>query len=150
MSLKNKIKEDMKLAIKSQDKNRLLVIRMILSNIQQIEIDDKIVLDDVKIISLLRKMQKQRRESESIYTQANRNDLALKEKFEIKIIDQYLPNQLSVEEINNRINNIISQFDNVTIKDIGKIMLQAKEQLSSIADMGLVSKIVKNHFQNKE
>ena len=149
MFLKEKIQNDMKLAMKSQDKDKLSVIRMILSGIKQKEIDDRIVLDDTQIVSLLRKMQKQRMESERIYIQANREDLALKEKFEIGIIDEYLPVQLSEEDIKIKINNIISKFGDVSIKDMGKIMAQAKVELSNIADMGFVSSLVKNYFQNK-
>lgn len=151
MSLKDKIQEDMKLAIKSQEKDRLSIIRMMLSAIKQKEIDDRVVLDDDQIFSLLRKMQKQRIESEKIYLEANRKDLAQKERFEINIIDDYLPTQLSPEELDSRVNIIINEFGkDVTINDMGKIMARAKQDLSSIADMSLVSKIVKDYFQNRK
>jgi uncharacterized protein len=141
--LKQRLTDDMKAAMKGGDKPRLGVIRLMLSSIKQIEVDERIELDDDRIIMVLDKMTKQRRESASQYEQAGRDDLLKQEMFEIDILKDYLPAALSDEEIEAMIEEAITTTGAVSIKDMGKVMGKLKPQMQGKADMGAVSGKIK-------
>ena len=133
----------MKAAMKSGDKPRLGVIRLMLSAIKQIEVDERIELDDARIIAILDKMTKQRRESASQYEQAGRDDLLDQEVYEIGVLKDYLPAALSDQEIDNMIDDAISNTGAASIKDMGKVMGMLKPQMQGKADMSSVSGKIK-------
>ncbi len=143
MSLKNQIVADMKSAIKAGDKNQLRVVRLILAGIKQIEVDTRKELDDSIILSLLAKMIKQRRDSVEQFKKGNRQDLASIELAEIEILNHYLPEQLSANELENIVNAIIQDLGATGIRDMGKVMAQIKIKVSGRADMSIVSTLVK-------
>ena len=141
--LKQRLTDDMKAAMKSGDKPRLGVIRLMLSAIKQIEVDERIELDDARIIAILDKMTKQRRESASQYEQAGRDDLLDQEVYEIGVLKDYLPAALSDQEIDNMIDDAISNTGAASIKDMGKVMGMLKPQMQGKADMSSVSGKIK-------
>jgi len=143
-SLKASITDAMKAAMKSGDKARLGTIRMILAAIKQIEVDERIELDDNRIIAVLDKMLKQRRESIRQYRDANRVDLAEIEEAEIQIIQAFLPQALSDEEIQQMIEQAIAETDASSIKDMGKVMGILKPKMQGRADMAVVSAQIKS------
>ena len=136
----------MKASMKSGDKARLLVIRLILSAIKQIEVDERIELDDDRIITVLDKMTKQRRESADQYEKAERDDLLQQELYEIEILKEFLPAELSSEEIEAFIDDAISTTGASSIKDMGKVMAQLKPKMQGRADMGAVSGKIKSRL----
>jgi uncharacterized protein YqeY len=138
-TLKRRIQDDMKLAMKAGDKPRLGVIRLILAAVKQREVDERIELDDAQLLAVLDKMVKQRRESVSQYAAAGRNDLAEVEQNEILVIQAYLPPPLSAEEIDAMIANAIADVGAVSVGDIGKVMAVLKPALQGRADVGAVS-----------
>ena len=142
-SLKQRISDDMKAAMKGGDKRRLAVIRLILSAIKQIEVDERKELSDDDIVSVLDKMTKQRRESASQYEQAGRNDLLEQEIYEIDVLKEFLPAALSDEEISTLIEDAVSSSNASSIKDMGKVMGILKPKLQGRADMGEVSAKIK-------
>lgn len=143
-SLKLRIQEDMKDAMRTKDASRLGVIRLLMAAIKQREVDERITLDDPNIIQVLNKMVKQRRESIVQYEAGNRKDLAEKEQQEIDILQVYLPTQLGQAEINQAIQSAIQATSATSIKDMGKVMNILKEQLAGQADMALVGTQVKD------
>ena len=145
-ALKQRIQDDMKASMKSGDKARLLVIRLILSAIKQIEVDERIELDDDRIITVLDKMTKQRRESADQYEKAERDDLLQQELYEIEILKEFLPAELSSEEIEAFIDDAISTTGASSIKDMGKVMAQLKPKMQGRADMGAVSGKIKSRL----
>jgi hypothetical protein len=134
----------MKSSMKSGDKARLLVIRLMLAAINQIEIDEKIELDDARVTSVLDKMTKQRRESIEHFSSAGRDDLVAIEATELKIIKAYLPEALSDAEIAELVDQSINSTGAVSIREMGKVMAILKPQLLGRADMGKVSQLVKS------
>ncbi len=146
MTLKAQITEDMKIAMKAGDKDRLKVIRLIIAAVKQIEIDKKIELDDTAVLSVLDKMVKQRRDSISQFTEGNRQDLADIELAEINVLDTYLPEQLGEAELNDIIEQAISDSGAETIRDMGKVMGQVKAKAAGRADMGAVGAKVKDRL----
>jgi uncharacterized protein YqeY len=142
-AIKAKITEDMKNAMRSQNKERLATIRLIQSAIKQKEVDDRITLTDEHIIAILDKMQKQRRESISQFDAAGRDDLSSKEKAEIVIIQEYLPAQLSDAELTQLIDSAISEAGATSPKDMGKVMAIIKPKVQGRADVAAVSARVK-------
>ena len=136
----------MKAAMKGGAKNRLGVIRLMLSAIKQVEVDERIELDDARIIAVLDKMSKQRRESITQFEKAGRDDLIAIEQAELEIIQQYLPEALSDEEINDLVEQSIASTGAATIKDMGKLMGVLKPQLQGRADMGKVSQLIKSRL----
>ncbi|BAO44977.1 conserved hypothetical protein [Thiolapillus brandeum] len=142
-ALKQRITDDMKAAMKSGDKARLGVIRLILAAVKQVEVDERIELDDERLLSLLDKMVKQRRDSISQYESAGRTELAEQEKFEIGIIQDYLPQQLTEEEIAALIDEALAATGAASMKDMGKLMGWLKPKLQGRADMGAVSASIK-------
>ena len=145
-SLKPQLVNDMKSSMKSGDKQRLGVVRMILAAIKQIEVDERIELDDTRILAVLDKMVKQRRESIAHYDDAGRDDLVAVEQGEIDIIQEYLPEALSDEEINDLVEQSIASTGAASMKDMGKLMGMLKPQLQGRADMGKVSQLVKSRL----
>ena len=143
MSLKQRLTDDMKAAIKSGDKARLGVIRLMLAAVKQREVDERIELDDAQVLAALDKMVKQRRDSVSQYEAANRADLADIEKAEIVVIDRYLPAKLDEAAIVAAIDAAVTETGAASAADIGKLMGVLKPRLAGQADMGLVSTLVK-------
>lgn len=145
-ALKDRIKEDMKASMKSGDKARLGVIRMILAAIKQVEIDERVELDDARVIVVLDKMLKQRRESIKQYRDANRIDLAEVEEAEILVIQDFLPQALNEAEIDDMVAKAIAETGAESVKDMGKVMAILKPQMQGRADMALVSARIKAGF----
>jgi uncharacterized protein YqeY len=134
--------------MKGGDKARLLVIRTMLAAIKQIEVDERIELDDNRIIAVLDKMTKQRRESIEQFSKASRDDLIAIEEFELKIIKEYLPEALSETEINELIEQSIQASGASSIKDMGKVMGLLKPQMQGRADMSKVSQQIKSRLDS--
>ncbi|MGB5510577.1 MAG: GatB/YqeY domain-containing protein [Woeseiaceae bacterium] len=146
MSLKGQITEDMKSAMKAGDKDRLKVVRLMLSAVKQIEIDKRIEIDDAGVLAVLDKMVKQRRDSVEQFEKGNREDLAKIERDEIAILEQYLPAQLAAEELASLIDEAIKASGAGSIRDMGKVMGQIKAKAAGRADMGAVSAAVKERL----
>jgi hypothetical protein len=143
MSLKERITDDMKAAMRSGEKERLGVIRMITSAIKQREVDERITLDDTQVLSVLDKMIKQRKESLVQFQAGNRQDLVEKEAAEITLLQGYLPSQLSDAEIDGLIKDAIAATGAASIKDMGKVMAVIKGKAQGRADMGAVGAKIK-------
>ena len=143
MSLKGTITDDVKTAMKAGEKDRLKVVRLILAAIKQVEVDKRIELDDAAVLSVLDKMVKQRRDSVEQFEKGNRQDLADIEKAEIAVLETYLPEQLSDAELDAMIAEAISSTGAESIRDMGKVMGQIKNQAAGRADMGAVGAKVK-------
>jgi uncharacterized protein YqeY len=142
-SLKTQLQDAMKTAMKAHDKETLAIIRLMLAALKQIEVDERIELDDTRVITILDKMVKQRRESISQFDSAGRDDLSSKERAEIEIIQTYLPQPLSTEEIEAIINDAINSTGAASIKDMGKVMGIVKPKIVGRGDMGEVSGKIK-------
>ena len=143
MSLKDEINKEMKAAMKSRDKDRLKTIRLILSEIKRVEVDERIAVDDQRTLSILAKMIKQRRDSIAQYDSAGRTELSKIETDEITVINEFLPEALTDDEINNLIEKAISETGADSMKDMGKVMGIIRPQIQGRADAGEVSKRVK-------
>jgi uncharacterized protein len=143
MSLKERITEDMKAAMRAGEKQRLGLIRMITSAIKQREVDERIVVDDTQVLSVLEKMIKQRKESLVQFQAGNRQDLVEKEAAEIALLQGYLPSQLSAAEIDALINEAVAASGATSIKDMGKVMALVKTKAQGRADLGKVGAIIK-------
>ena len=143
MSLKARISDDMKSAMKAGDKDRLKVVRLILAAIKQVEVDKRIELDDAAVLGVLEKMVKQRRDSVEQFEKGGRQDLADIELAEIKVLEEYLPEQLSDDELDAMIDEVISVTGAESIRDMGKVMGAIKSQAAGRADMGAVGAKVK-------
>ena len=143
MTLKQTLTEDMKVAMKAGEKDRLGVIRLINAAIKQKEVDERIELDDAAVIAVLGRMLKQRRDSVSQYEAAGREDLAAVERAEIAVIEGYLPAQMDEAAINAEIDAAMASTGASGPADMGKLMGALKPKLAGKADMGLVSKLVK-------
>jgi uncharacterized protein YqeY len=143
MSLKDRITDDVKDAMRARDKPRLATLRLITAAIKQQEVDERIELDDTQLLSLLDKMCKQRRESISQFEKAARDDLIAQEVSELDIIKTYLPEQLGEAEIAALIDETMAATGAASIKDMGKVMGQLKPKLQGRADMGAVSAMIK-------
>ncbi len=146
MSLKTRLQDDTKAAMRSKDKRRLGVIRLIMAAIKQREVDERIELDDTQILAVLDKMAKQRRESIAQFRQADRDDLVDQEQFELDLISDYLPTALSAEEISRLIDQAIHACGAESMRDMGKVMAQLKPQLQGRADMSAVSAQIKQRL----
>lgn len=141
--LKTRLTEDMKAAMRSKDKERLGVVRLVLAAIKQREVDERIELDDTQVLAVLEKMIKQRRDSIEQFRNGNREDLAVKEEFEVGILQEYMPEALSEQEIDAILEEIITATGASSIKDMGKVMGQLKPKIQGRADMGTVSQKIK-------
>lgn len=143
MALRDKITEDMKTAMRAGEKEKLAVIRLVLSAIKQREVDERIVLDDTQVFAVLEKMLKQRRDSVSQFQAAGREDLVQKETFEIQAIEAYLPSKLSAEEMATLIDAAIAESQAAGPKDMGKVMALAKAKSAGRADGSALSELIK-------
>jgi hypothetical protein len=143
MSLKERITDDMKAAMRSGEKERLGVIRMITAAIKQREVDERITLDDAQVLSVLEKMIKQRKESVEQFKAGNRQDLVDKEAAEITLLQGYMPSQLSGAELDALIADAIAASGASSIKDMGKVMAVIKAKAQGRADMGAVGAKIK-------
>lgn len=148
MLIKEKIQEDMKKAMKSQDKMRLAAIRLILAAIKQREVDERITVTDEHIIQILDKMLKQRRESILQFKTANRKDLVDKEQAEVDVIHTYMPSELAPEEISTLIIAAIKETHATSIRDMGKVMNILRPKMQGRADLALVSNKVKEQLSS--
>ncbi len=146
--MKNKIIEDIKSAMKSQDKVALAVVRMLKSDIQMAELNKKSELTDDEIVSIVSKQIKMRKDSIKEFEKGNRNDLIEQSEQEIKILEKYLPEQLTEEEVTDIINNVFSKVNPTSSSDMGKIMGALTPLVKGKADIGIVSKIVKEKLSN--
>ncbi len=146
MSLKNRITDDMKAAMKGGEKDRLGVIRLILAALKQREVDERIVLDDTQITAVLEKMLKQRKDSIEQYTAAGRDDLAAVERAETAVIQAYLPEPLGADEIDLIVARAISESGASGPKDMGKVIGLVRPQVAGRADMGAISELVKRRL----
>ena len=143
MTLKERITEDMKAAMRSGEKDRLAVIRLLQAAIKQREVDERITLDDAQVTAVLEKMIKQRKESVVAFQQGGRADLVAKENAEIAVLQPYLPAQLSEAELDALIAEAISSTGAASIKDMGKVMGVVKSRAAGKADMGAVGARIK-------
>ena len=143
MTLKVQIQDDMKTAMKAGDKDRLKVVRLILAAIKQIEVDERIELDDAAVLGVLNKMVKQRRDSVTQFRDGGRDDLANIELGEIAVIENYLPEQMSDDELDAMIGKAIADSGADSIRDMGKVMGAVKAMAEGRADMGAVGARVK-------
>jgi len=143
MSLKAQISEDMKTAMRAKDMQKLGVIRLLQAAIKQREVDERIELDDDAVITAIEKMLKQRRDSIAAFEGANRHDLADQEKFEVTVLQAYLPAQLSEDEINAIIAKVMAETGAAGAKDMGKVVGAVKPLVAGKADMAKVSGLIK-------
>ena len=143
MSLKEQITEDMKNAMRAKETVRLGTIRLLLSAIKQREVDERIVLTDADVVSVIEKMLKQRRDSIAAFDSANRTDLSDIEKAEVLVLQGYMPKQLSDDELNQIINQVIADTGAQGAKDMGKVVGLVKPLVAGVADMGKVSGLIK-------
>jgi uncharacterized protein YqeY len=143
MTLKDRITEDMKTAMRARDADRLSTIRLLLAACKQREVDERIVLDDIAVVGILDKMIKQRKDSIVAFEQGGRADLVEKETAELKVLETYLPERLSTAEISAAVMALVTELGASGPGDMGKVMGAAKSRLAGKADMGLVSAAVK-------
>jgi len=143
MSLKDQITEDMKAAMRAKDSERLGTIRLLLAAMKQKEVDERVTLDDTNVVSIIDKLIKQRKDSVAAYVQAARQDLADKESAEIKVLEAYLPQRLSADEVLAEVKAIVAELGAKGPGDMGKVMGVVKTRLAGKAEMGQVSAAVK-------
>jgi len=143
MTLKERIQEDMKAAMRAKDAARLSAVRLLLAAMKQKEVDERIELADADVLGIIEKMVKQRRESIAQYEKAARQDLAEVERFEIGVLSAYLPQQLGETEVAQAIAAAVAESGASGVKDMGKVMALLKPRLAGRADMGKVSGLVK-------
>ena len=143
MTLKDRITDDMKAAMRAKDAPRLLTIRGLLAAIKQREVDERIVLDDGAVVAILDKLVKQRKDSIEQFTAGGRQDLVDKEKVELQVLESYLPARLGADEIAAEVAALIAETGASGAADMGKVMAAAKARFSGRAEMGLVSAAVK-------
>lgn len=143
MSLKDQINDDMKAAMRAKDSERLGTIRLLLAAMKQKEVDERVTLDDAAVVSIVDKLIKQRKDSVAAFVQAKRQDLADKESAEIKVLEAYLPQRLSAEEVAAEVKTIVAELGAKGPGDMGKVMGVVKTRLAGKAEMGQVSAAVK-------
>ena len=148
VSLKARITEDMKTAMRAKDSARLGAIRLLLAAIKQREVDERIELDDMQVIETIEKMLKQRRDSISQYQAANRQDLVDVEEFEVKVLHEYLPQALTEDEVNALLEKVVADTGASGIKDMGKVMAAIKPLVLGRADMGKISGLIKTRLSS--
>ena len=144
--IKTNIADAVKDAMRAKDKQRLGILRMLMSEFKRVEVDERIDLDDARVLAILDKQLKQRKDSANQYQEAGRTDLADQENFEIGVIQEYLPQALSADEINKLIRDAIAQTGAEGMRDMGKVMAIVKPQVQGRADMGEVSQLVKSNL----
>ena len=143
MSLKDRITEDMKSAMRAKDAPRLSAIRMLLAALKQKEVDERIVLEDTQVVAIVDKLIKQRRDSIAAFEQAQRQDLVDKESAELRVLEVYLPQRMSADEVRDAVARIVAAVGAAGPGDMGKVMGAAKAELAGKADMGMLSAAVK-------
>ena len=143
MSLRERITEDMKAAMRAKDTERLSALRLLLAAIKQREVDERIELNDTDVVGVIDKMLKQRRDSITQFEAGKRQDLADKEKFEVQVLSAYMPQGLSLEEIEQAVVEAIASAGAGSAQDMGKVMAVLKPRLARRADMAKVSSLVK-------
>jgi hypothetical protein len=143
VNLKDRITEDMKAAMRAKDAARLGTIRLLLAAIKQREVDERIVLDDAQVVGVIDKLVKQRKDSITAFAQAQRADLVDKETAEMAVLEAYLPQRLSADEIAAAVARMVAELGATGPGDMGKVMGAVKAQLAGSADMGMVSAAVK-------
>ena len=143
MTLKERVQDDMKAAMRARDAARLSAIRLLLAALKQKEVDERLQLADADVLAIIEKMLKQRRESIAQFEKAARQDLADQEKFEIGVLSAYLPQQMGEAEVAQAIAAAVSEAGASGVKDMGKVMALLKPRLAGRADMGRVSALVK-------
>jgi uncharacterized protein YqeY len=143
MSLKDRITDDMKAAMRAKDADRLSAIRMLLAACKQREVDERVTLDDAAVVSIVDKLIKQRKDSVAAYAQAGRSDLVDKESAEIRVLEAYLPQRLGADEIAVQVQALVAELGASGPGDMGKVMAAAKARLGGQAEMALVSAAVK-------
>ena len=148
MALKEKITVDMQDAMRSKDSEKLNAIRLLQSSIKQKEVDDRVEIDDTMILNNIEKMLKQRRDSIEAFKKANRNDLVVKEEFEVKLLQTYMPEPLSSEDVEKEIDSAIKAADAKSMKDMGTVMSAVKLKVSGRANMAEVSQKIKEKLTN--
>jgi uncharacterized protein YqeY len=146
MSLKLQITEDMKTAMRAKDSARLGAIRLLQAAIKQREVDERIELSDADVITAIEKMLKQRRDSIAAYESANRTDLADVEKYEVSVLQEYLPQQLTEAEILSILDQVVSDTGAAGVKDMGKVMAAIKPLVAGKADMRKISGLIKTRL----
>jgi uncharacterized protein YqeY len=146
MSLKNRIQEEVKNAMRARDKERLSVLRLVSAAIKQREVDERIELDDEQVLMVLDKMVKQRRESLEQYEKAAREDLAAQERLELEVIQSFMPEPLGEAELNELIKAAIAESGASSMRDMGSVMSVLRPQVQGRADMKLVSQAVKSQL----
>lgn len=144
MSTKDRINHDIKDFMRAKEKEKLNVMRLVTSAIKQIEVDERIEVDEARMLVILDKLVKQRNESISQFKAAGRDDLVAQEQFELEVISQYLPEPLTEAEINTLIENTLHEFDTQKMSDMGKIMAKLKPLLQGRADIAKVSALIKS------
>ena len=144
MTLKERITEDMKAAMRAKDGQRLSAVRLLLAAMKQKEVDERVELADADVLSIIDKMVKQRRESIAQYEKAARADLAAQEQFEIGVLSAYLPQQMTEAEVEAAVAAAIAESGAASVKDMGKAMALLKPRLAGKADMGKVSALLKS------
>ena len=148
MALKEKITVDMQDAMRSKDSEKLNAIRLLQSSIKQKEVDDRVEIDDTMILNIIEKMPKQRRDSIEAFKKANRDDLVAKEEFEVKLLQTYMPEPLSSEDVEKEIDSAIKAADAKSMKDMGTVMSAVKLKVSGRANMAEVSQKIKEKLTN--
>ncbi len=143
MTLKERINEDMKAAMRAKETARLAAIRLLLAAVKQKEVDERVTLDDAAVTAVIEKLLKQRKDSATQYEAAKRMDLADQEKFEIGVLSAYMPQQLSAEEVAGLVRQAVAETGAAGAKDMGKVMAWLKPKLAGRADMTSVSGLVK-------
>ena len=148
MSLKARIQEDIKTAMRAQEREQLAVLRLVSAAIKQKEVDERIELDDSQVLAVLEKMVKQRRESLEQYEKAGRDDLAKQEQFELDLIQVYLPEPMGEEELAQIISETIAELGADSMRDMGPVMNALRDRIQGRADMKAVSQAVKNQLMS--
>ena len=146
MTLREKINEDMKTAMRARDSEKLGAIRLLQAALKQKEVDERVELTDGLVLTIIEKMLKQRRDSIEQYTAGNRPDLVAKEQFEVGVLSAYMPQQLSDAEIEKILDDVIVETGATSAKDMGKVMNALRPKVAGRADMGKLSGIVKSRL----
>ena len=141
-----RVADQVKIAMKARDKERLAALRLMMSEFKRVEVDERIELEDARVLAILDKMTKQRKDSQAQFKEAGRTDLEEKEAFELAIIGEFLPEQLGEEEIADLVATVISQIGASGMQDMGKVMGILKPKVQGKADMSQVSALVKSRL----
>jgi uncharacterized protein len=147
MSLKDRITDDMKAAMRARDAERLGTIRLLLAALKQKEVDERVVLDDAMVVAIVDKLIKQRKDSISQFGAAGRDDLVAKESAELAVLEGYLPARLSAADVDAAVQALVAELGAKGPGDMGKVMAAAKQKLAGNAEMALVSAAVKRALQ---